>query len=308
MNLNDIDVIVVGGGPAGSSAASLLARNQRKVLVIDGSQEDGYLGSLKKVAFFPGIDEPIRGSELVERFRRQAQTFGADYRSAKVHKISVEEGRIKVSVGGDQVIECKSVVLASGAAQRVSDLHGEKDFLGLGVSYDAETDGPSFLNKTVAVVGKNRLAAEEALLLSRYAEKVILIVPSSKIDADESFLNVLRENKKLELHFSASLKKIEGTDHVGSIVVFIGGQEKNLSVDGVFSYMNDHKPTNEYAKDAVELSEGGAVKVDNNLQTSAKGIFACGDILCSRPQLPAIAAAQGILAGINVDKYLSENR
>lgn len=305
MNLNDIDVVVVGGGSAGASAAAMAARNHWKVLVIDNSLKDGFLGSLGNVSFFPGYLESSSGVELIQKMRKQSELFGAQYRTAKVQKISADDDKFKISVGGDQVIKSRTVILASGAAQRTNYLNGERDFLGRGVSYDATVDGPIFSHRTVAVVGKNQLALDEAVRLTRFVDKVLFIVPSSKIDVSEAALKMLRDNKKIELCLSASLKKIEGSDHVNSISVFMNGEEKKIEVRGVFSYLYDYKAADDYLKDTVELAENGAVKVTQDFETSVKGIFACGDILCARPQLPAIASAQGVLAAMSVDKYLA---
>lgn len=306
MNLRDIDVIVVGGGPAGSSAATMVARNRWKVLVIDHAIEEGFLGGQGNVSYFPGITDSTTGVDLVRRFRKQAELVGAQFKSAKVHKVTANGETPRVSVGGSDMLECKALILASGAAMRTNYLHGEKEFLGRGVSHNASADGPVFLHRKVAVIGKNQESAEEALRLARFAGQVVFIIPSSKLDAEESVQKKIRDNKKIELFLSTSLKKINGSDHVNSVTVFTGGQEKDLEVSGVFPYVHDYQPMNEYLKGVLEMADSGAVKVNDEFQTSADGVFACGDILCARPQIPTIACAQGLLAGLKVSERLGE--
>jgi len=303
--MSNIDVIIVGGGPAGCAAATVIARNRWKVLVIDRSLRDGLLGSLGNVSYFPGFAEAISGDELVRRFRKQAELVGTLFKSARVDGLETGGETIKVKTDGGETHEARAVVLASGAATRTNYLHGEKELLGRGVSHDAISDGPIFSQRKVAVVGKSRLAAEEALKLARFASQVIFIIPSSKIDVDESLQKAINDNKRIEPYLSTSLKKINGTDHVQSVTVFTGGQEKDLEVNGVFSYVHDYQPMNEFIKSAVEVADNGLVKIDENFKTSTKGVFACGDLLCGKPQQPAISCAQGMLAGMSVDGYLS---
>jgi len=196
-------------------------------------------------------------------------------------------------------------VVATGAAARTNYLRGEREFLGRGVYHDALAYGPAVTKRTAAVIGKTKQAATEALLLTRFAERVHVIIPSNKLDAEDALMNQLRANRNIELHFSTSLKRIAGGEHVNSIIVFTGGQEKEIPVTGVFPYVHDYIPTTTFLGKTLDLAADGSVKVDRELATSVEGIFACGDVLCSRPQFPAVAAAQGLLAGMGVDKYLS---
>jgi thioredoxin reductase len=306
MNIQNIDVIVVGGGSAGCAAATVVARNRWKTVVVDRALKEGFLGSLGNVSYFPGFAESLSGEDLIKKFRKQAELVGANFKSVRVRKLFGADNRWKIEIDNGETLEARAVILASGAAARTNYLHGEKEFLGRGVSHDALSDGPIFSQRKVAVIGKNQIAVEEALRLSRFASQVIFIIPSSRIDADESLQTVLRDNKRIEPYLSTSLKKINGTDHVKSITVFTGGSEKDIEVNGVFPYVHDYQPMNEFIKDAVEVAGNGAVKIDDEFRTSAGGVFACGDILCGKPQQPAIACAQGMLAGLSVDKYLSE--
>lgn len=304
--MQNIDVIVIGGGTSGCSAATLLARSKRKTMVIDAAASDGFLGSLGNVSYFPGVTDSTSGEELVKRFRKQGEQSGVQFKQGCVEKIAEGE-HPQVSIRGGEKVNARALLIASGAALRTNYLHGEKEFHGRGVSHDAAVDGPIFAHRTIAVVGKNNKAAMEALVLARFANKIVFIIPSSKLDADEAIMREVKKQKRIELFYSTSLKKINGADSVSSVTVFTGGKEKELDVNGVFSYVHEYQPAVEYLKGVVDCNKEGAVKIDSEFKTSAKGIFACGDVLCAKPQIPTIACAQGILAGLSIDRYLEQH-
>ena len=304
MQIN-FDVLVIGSGPAGCAAATFVARCRWKTLAIDKAVDQGYLGSLGTVGYFPGFPEGISGGDLVGKMRRQAELAGVQLVTDSVTALAADSKPFRILTDGGKEFEAQAVVIATGAAARTNYLSGEREFLGRGVYHDAQAYGPAVAKGTAAVIGKTRLAATEALLLTRFAERVHLIIPSNKLDAEEAVMNKLRASRNIEMHFSTSLKRIAGEDHVNSITVFTGGQEKEIGVAGVFPYVHDYSPTTAFVGRTLDLAADGSVKVDRELATSVEGIFACGDVLCSRPQFPAVAAAQGLLAGIGVDKYLS---
>ena len=302
---NNFDVIVIGGGPAGCAAATFAARCRWKALVIDRSLEGGFLGSLGNVSYFPGFPEAISGKDLLKKMRRQAELVGVHFVMDTANSISALSHPIKVATESNKEFEGKAIIVATGAAARTNYLHGEHEFLGRGVSHDATSDGPAVAKRVTAVVGRTKQAAEEAFILSRFAEKVHFVIPASKLEVEEALLNQLKNTRTIEMHFSASLKKINGTDHVSSITVFTGGQEKEIPVAGVFTYVHEYQATTGFLDKIVDLGPNGSIKVDMKLATSADGVFACGDVICSKPQLLAISAAQGLLVGMSVDKYLS---
>lgn len=307
--MNDnFDLIVIGGGPAGCAAATFAARSRWQVLVIDQSLEQGFLGGLGNVSYFPGFPEAITGEALVQKMHRQAELVGVHFLTDRAAGIAVEPPQLRITTDGGKEFRSKAVVIATGAATRTNYLPGEREFLGRGVSFDAVADGPAVSKRTIAVIGKSRHAAEEALVLTRFAEKIHFIIPSNRLESDDTLFHKVQRMRTVELHFSTSLKKINGTDHVSSITVFTGGQEKDIPVVGVFSYVHEYRPTTTFLEKTLELSANGSVKVDENLSTNVEGVFACGDVLCARPQIPAISAAQGLLAGINIDKFLCSRR
>ncbi len=299
------DVIVIGGGPAGCAAATFTSRCRWKTLIIDKAVSAGYLGSLGNVSYFPGFPESISGSELIGRMRRQAELVGVTSTSDTVTSMTSEDGLFKIRTSGEKELEAKTIVIATGAAARTNYLQGEREFLGRGVYYDALTYGPAVAKRSVAVIGKTRQTVEEAMLLTRFADHIHMIIPSSSLKVDDVLKSKLEKNRSVEMHFSTSLKKIVGGEHVNSITVFTSGQEKEIAVTGVFSYVHDYTPTTTFLEKSDYIADDGSIRVDNDFATSSKGMFACGDVLCGRPQLTAISSAQGLLAGIGTDRYLS---
>lgn len=305
---SNYDAIIIGGGPAGSAAAAFVSRCKWNALVVDKAISAGFLGSLGNVSYFPGFPESISGLELLKRMRRQAELIGASYLSDAVTQVSGTAGAFKIITQSGKGFQAKAIVVATGASARTNYLQGEREFLGKGVSYDVLADGPAVAKRTAAVIGKTEHAARETLALSRFADRIHFIIPSNRIEASDEILKKIKANKSIETHFSASLKKINGTDHVKSITVFSGGQEKDIEVVGVFTYVHEYKATTDFLKDELQISQTGTIKVDDKLSTSTEGIFACGDVLCGKPQIPSIAASQGLLAGIGVDEFLSAER
>jgi thioredoxin reductase (NADPH) len=299
------DAIIIGGGPAGCAAAAHLARCRWSTAIIDRSMAGSLLAGLGSVAYFPGFPEAISGQELLRRMRRQAELAGAQLLSETASGVSADGGTLKLAAESGKEFTARAIVVATGCGLRASYAPGERELLGNGVYLDAHADGPSAAKKIAAVVGKSRHAAEEALALVRFAERVHFIVPSSKIEADEPLIEAIHKQRTIEMHYSTSLKKVCGEKHVTSITVLTGGQEKEIPLAAVFTYVQEHKPTTGFLANLLSLTHAGAVKVDRQLSTEVAGLFACGDVLSGRPQLPLISASQGVLAGMGADRHLS---
>ncbi len=297
------DVVIIGGGPAGSSAAIYAARADLKTLVIDKGLTAGALGMASKIANYPGLPEPIEGPELARRIRKQAQSFGAKFVTEKVLRVDLESTPRHVWTGeGDY--EGRAVVIATGAMGRTRRLPGEEELLGRGVSYCATCDAAFFRQQDVAVVGNNDEAVEEALVLARFAAQVHFLSPTSELNASSQLVDDLKSHPAVAFHPSASVRAVEGEQQVESVRVSMNGDVTSIPVEGAFIYLQGTVPVTDFLEGQLPTSEEGCLMVDDNFQTQIPGVFAVGDVLCRHVKQAAVAAAEGVQAGMAADRYV----
>jgi thioredoxin reductase (NADPH) len=297
------DVVIIGGGPSGGSAAIYTARADLSTLVIDKGLTAGALGMASKIANFPGLPDPVEGAELVRHIRDQARSFGATFIDEKVLRTDLE-GDPKQVWTGTEGHEGRAVIIATGAMGRTRRFPGEDRLLGRGVSYCATCDGAFFRDQSVAVAGSNDEAADEALTLTRFASEVHVLNPTSDFNAPEGLVEELRTHDKVTFHPSARIAEIVGEDQVTGVDIVEQGEEKTLEVAGVFIYLQGNLPVTDFLGEEVSISEDGCLIVDENFQTNIDGVFAIGDVLCKHVKQAVIAAAEGVEAAIVVDRYL----
>ena len=302
---NDYDVIIIGGGPGGASAAIYTARSDLRTLVIDKGLTAGALGITAKISNYPGVPGPVTGAELVEIMREQAESFGAMFLTDKVVGVDLDS-EPKMIIGGTGNYTAKVIILATGAMGRTSSVPGEVEFLGRGVSYCATCDGAFFRDQEVAVVGNNDEALEEALFLTKYVNKVNLIVPTPALKAREHLAEEALNNPKIELQLGTRLKGITGNGTVNGIDIHPrGGEKRHLRVTGAFVYLQGGKPITDYLMERLETTAEGCLAVDENLQTAVPGVFAIGDLICSHIKQAVVAASDGVIAAVAADKYIN---
>ncbi|KAA3659242.1 MAG: thioredoxin reductase [Chloroflexi bacterium] len=302
---NKYDVIIIGGGPGGASTAIYTARADLRTLVIDKGLTAGALGITTKISNYPGVPGPVTGAELVEVMRQQAESFGAKFMTDKVVGIDFS-GEEKMVMAGTGSFYAKAVVLATGSMGRTNSVKGEAELLGRGVSYCATCDGAFFRDAAVAVIGNNDEALEEALFLTKFATKIHLIVPSPQLKASEHLAHEVTAHPKIEMKTGTRLKEIVGTEKVEAIRVHPrGGAEELLPVSGAFVYLQGGQPITDYLMDQIETSENGCMIVDKEMQTTLPGVFAIGDLLCSHIKQAVVAAADGVIAAVAVDKFVN---
>lgn len=302
---SQFDVIVLGGGPAGASAAIYTARADLSTLVIDKGLTVGALGVTGKISNYPGVPGPISGAELLAIVRGQAESFGARFLTDRVVGIELGTERKVVYTNGGSY-EARAVVVATGSMGRASTVPGEERLLGRGVSYCATCDGAFFRDKSVAVVGNNDEALEEALFLTKFAKEVHLLVQTSNLRASESLVQAVENATNVQLHFAARLVSIQGENSVTGLVVSDReGGEQALAVEGVFVYLQGSRPVTDYLLGQLETTPQGCLRVDDQMQTSVKGVFAVGDLLCTHVKQAVVAAADGVVAAVAVEKHLN---
>ena len=295
------DVIVIGGGPGGLSAALYTSRAKLKTLVLDKSKTAGSLAYASLIENYPGLEKPMTGGELLDVFRKQAESFGAEYREELVIGESLS-GDVKEVFTMEASYQGKTVIIATGSMGRKATIRGEEEFLGRGVSYCAICDAAFFKGKTVCVLGDSEEAAKEAGVLARFAETVYLISPSQKLKVEEDYPALQISNIKLLL--GRVVTAIEGGDAVERILMKASGVENELALDGVFVYLMGNKPIIDFLQGAVEVSEEGCVMTNRFMETNIPGVFSAGDVTCTEARQVIIAASHGCLAALAAEKHI----
>jgi len=302
------EVIIVGSGPAGYTAAIYAARADLKPLIYEGSvTAGGALMNTTEVENFPGFVDGVMGPELMESMRNQAKRFGAELVTDDVVKMELE-GEIKVITDGSgNVVKAKSVILAMGSAYREIGLENEKRLSGRGVSWCATCDGFFFRDQVIAVVGGGDSAVEEATFLTKFASKVVLIhrrdsLRASKIMQDRAF-----NNPKLEMLWNTEVIDVLGENKVEGLKLrnTVTGAESESAFTGLFVAIG-HIPRSELVVGQVSLDNEGYVGVEGrSTRTNIPGVFACGDLVDHTYQQAITAAGSGCQAAIDAEKFLS---
>jgi len=299
------DVIIIGGGPAGATAAIYTARADLRTLVLDRGLTAGALGMTSKIANYPGVPGEITGAELLERIRNQAESFGAHFLQDKVLTTDLG-GEVKEVVGAKGSYYARAVIIATGSMGRTRAVRGEEQLVGRGVSYCATCDGAFFRDQEVAVVGNNDEAVEEALFLTRFARRVHLLIPTSDLNTSSELAEEVSQNPQVQVHPSTRLREILGQQKVsGMRVVGRDGQDHEMPVAGVFVYLQGGKPITDFLGGQLATTEAGCLTVDAVMQTSLPGVFAVGDVLCHHLKQAVIAASEGAVAAMALQRYLS---
>ncbi|AUH70087.1 MULTISPECIES: thioredoxin-disulfide reductase [Gordonia] len=307
-NQNQIhDVIIVGSGPAGYTAAIYAARAELSPLVFEGISFGGALMTTTEVENFPGFQKGIQGPELMDEMREQALRFGADLRMEEVDALRLE-GEIKeVEVAGE-VHRARSVILAMGAAARYLNVPGEQELLGRGVSACATCDGFFFRDQDIAVVGGGDSAMEEATFLTKFAKSVTLIHRRDEFRASKIMLERARENEKIRFITNATVSAVKGENTVTELELTDTetGEVRTLDATGMFVAIG-HDPRSDLVKGQVQLDDDGYVKVvGRTTYTNLPGVFACGDLVDHTYRQAITAAGSGCSAAIDAERWLAD--
>ncbi len=303
---NIYDILIIGGGPAGATAAIYTARAGLKTGVLDKGLTTGALGVTSKIANFPGVVGDVSGAELLGVMRKQATDFGAEFINDKALGTELSS-ELKTVYGNFDTYYGKAIIIATGSMGRANLIDGEAAFLGRGVSYCGVCDAAFYKDKEVAVIGKTDETLEEALYLSRFASKVHLLVPTTQIEASDELCETMRHNKKIVPYYNARAREIYGKDKVEGLRWANAGKPETLNqlaVEGVFVYLQGGKPITDFLVGQLDACEQGCLQVDRNMQTVIPGVFAVGDVLCTRVRQAVIAVGDGAIAAIEAEKWL----
>ncbi|OBI89461.1 thioredoxin-disulfide reductase [Mycobacterium asiaticum] len=303
------DVIIIGSGPAGYTAALYTARAQLKPLVFEGTAFGGALMTTTEVENYPGFRDGITGPELMDQMREQALRFGADLRMEDVESVSLE-GPVKTVVTAEgETFRARAVILAMGAAARYLNVPGEQELLGRGVSSCATCDGFFFRDQDIAVIGGGDSAMEEATFLTRFARSVTLVHRREEFRASKIMLKRAQDNDKIRILTNKSVLGVDGDTTVTGLRLRdnVTGEETTLPVTGVFVAIG-HEPRSALVRDAVDLDPDGYVLVQGRTtSTSLEAVFAAGDLVDRTYRQAVTAAGSGCAAAIDAERWLAEH-
>jgi thioredoxin reductase (NADPH) len=302
------DVIVIGSGPAGYTAALYTARAQLAPLVFEGTSFGGALMTTTEVENYPGFREGITGPELMDQMREQALRFGADLRMEDVESVSLD-GPVKSVVTADgETFKARAVILAMGAAARYLHVPGEQELLGRGVSACATCDGFFFRDQDIAVIGGGDSAMEEATFLTRFARSVTLVHRRDEFRASKIMLNRARTNDKIKFMTNQTVLAVDGDTTVTGLRLRdnVTGEETALPVTGVFVAIG-HDPRSDLVRDILDVDAEGYVLVKGSTtNTALEGVFAAGDLVDHTYRQAVTAAGSGCAAAIDAERWLAD--
>ncbi|MDE1866629.1 MAG: thioredoxin-disulfide reductase [Thaumarchaeota archaeon] len=302
------DVIVIGAGPAGYTAAIYTSRAKRDTLIISGNLPGGQLMLTTEVENYPGFAEGIFGPELMTTMRKQTERMGTTIIDDEVVNVDFRRKPFKVLTYSEEY-EADTIIIATGASPRKLGAKGEQEFSAKGVSYCATCDGPFFKNQEIVVAGGGDSAMEEAIFLTKFAKNVHVIHRKDKLRASKIMQDRAFENSKIKFHWNSIIEEIKGNEKVNQITIrdVATNQQQAMDVGGLFVAIG-HEPNTKLFKDQIELDEQGYIVLKNYTHTSMDGIFAAGDVHDHRYRQAITAAGFGCMAAIDVDRYLSENK
>ncbi len=305
MSDNSYDLVTIGGGPAGLTAAIYAGRGLLKTLVIEKLMMGGQATITHQIDNYPGFPDGVTGPDLMEKFEKQAKRFGAEFRSATVDKISLD-GMMKVLHLGEETIRAKTVVICTGAEPRRLGVPGETKLTGKGVSYCATCDGAFFREAVIAVVGGGDSAVKEALFLTKFASKVYIIHRRDELRAEKITAQQAFENEKIEFVWDSVVEEVLGDNAVTGVRVknVKDNSTKELTLEGVFIYVG-MVPNTGFLKGFVKLDEKGYIEADNDTHTDVTGVFAAGDVRQKLSRQVATAVGDGATAAMAAEECIS---
>jgi len=297
------DLAIVGGGPAGLAAAVYAARERQQVLVLDKVLCGGAPLNTDLIENYPGFPEGIEGAELSGRMRSQAARFGAEFvEFCEASGLSRRGGLIEIACP-EGPVRARALILAAGGEPKRLGIPGEEEFAGRGVSYCATCDGPLYRDKPVAVVGGGNTAMEEALFLTRFAERVFLVHRRNRFRGAKILEERLRAEPKAELVLEARPLRVEGKASVEALVAAVAGGERRIPAAAVFFFVG-YRPNSLWLGGSVDLDEEGRVVTDSRMRTSLEGVFAAGDLRAGNLRQVSIAVGEGTTAALAARDYL----
>lgn len=307
--MEEYDVVIIGGGPAGLTAGLYTSRARLRSLLLEKGVPGGQMGTIYWIENYPGFEDGISGIDLSQKMEKQAKRFGLELKTLRVEEIALD-GKKKVLITDDgPEIRTKAIIIATGAEPKRLNVDGEERFRGRGVSYCATCDGPFFKGMDIAVVGGGDSAVEEALFLTRFTQKVYIIHRRDRLRATKILQERAFENNKIGLLWNSVVEAIEGEDTVNAVRIknLKTDQFENLPVNGVFVYIG-YRPSTAFLNGMVDIDSDGFIVTDEEMATSSPGIYAAGDVRAKALKQIATAVGDGAIAAVSAEKYIVSNR
>ena len=298
------ELVIIGSGPAGLTAAVYSARANLRPLVIEGIQAGGQLMLTTDVENYPGFIDGIMGPELMERFRKQAARFGTEYLPDNATAVDFSQHPFLISTG-DRSIPARAVIVATGASARMLSIPGERELLGHGVSTCATCDGFFFRNRELVVVGGGDSALEEAIFLTKFASRVTVVHRRDELRASKILQDRAFSNEKIDFVWNSVVREIVGDGSVEAVRLqdVSEGDQREMVTEGVFVAIG-HDPNTKLFEGHLEMTEGYIVTSGGTTATSVPGVFAAGDVVDFRYRQAITAAGMGCMASIDAERWL----
>jgi len=300
----EYELVIVGAGPAGLTAGIYAARSGLKTVILERATPGGLVSSTDRIDNFPGFPEGIKGLEIGERMVEQARRFGVEIVAAEVRGIERAQNKIFVRTDSGNYTG-PAVIIASGSFPKMIGVPGEKELRGRGVSYCATCDGPLYRNQDVAVIGGGNSGLQEGRFLLHFVKRITFIEFLPYLTAEKILQRNLECEPRVNFLLNHQVLSINGSEMVESLTIRDRGtnEEKKISTSGVFIYTGQ-VPNSEFVRNVVDLDQDGFILTDENLQTTANGIFACGDIRAKRTRQVVTACGEGAEAALNAFYYI----
>jgi thioredoxin reductase (NADPH) len=304
------NVIIIGSGCAGLTAAIYAGRANLKPVVIDGFEPGGQLSLTTMVENFPGFPEGILGPDLIENMRKQAQRFGTEFRAGVITEVDLSKRPFSIKTA-NETFETRTLIVAAGASARMIGLESERKLIGYGVSTCATCDGYFFRGKEIAVVGGGDTAMEEANFLSKFASRVHLLHRRNEFRASKIMVDRARSNEKIRFVTPVAVQDISDVSKGGVENVTLRNTETNeistLPVEGVFIAIG-HEPNTKVFRGQLDMDENGYLITNNGSKTNVPGVFAAGDVQDHHYRQAITAAGSGCMAALDAEKFIDANK
>lgn len=299
------EVLIIGGGPAGFTAALYAARAGLKTVVISPGELTGMMARAPQVGNFPGQTEGLAGREILAKIRQQALAAGAEHIQEAVSAAYLDKAPPFMVAAGRDLYAAQALIIASGAMGRAEKVPGEEEFEGRGLARCVACDGPLFKGQPVLVVGEDEHAADEALALAGLASSVTLVAPTARLPLPKPLQEALRSRPNVTVMTGLRLAEIIGEEAVtGAIFTSPRGEKRTLEATGIFIYLRGAAPATDFLQGTLERDEQGYLITDELMQTSLPGVFAAGDVRSKPVRQMVVAAAEGAIAALAAERFL----